>query len=254
MTRNYILRIAIPIAIAIAVAVVWKFSNRIVVTNNRREKVEESRKADVEKEELITGVISEEGKKLFEQAQYLTVEKVIRTTVEDAAGKSSTNYGTYLVSDIDIKNKMDETADYSTALVEDGFRDEKIKGITFEEGFGLTYSNKNGWELYEELLVKNGMDGSLDDVSFDTETYKMTKQKIYLLNEHCSILDSMLEGEDYDKVMESKVYYQMTENEEGVRIPDSFTAIMKYQTGNQIITKSIFLQVAINNWNTGKEG
>ncbi|MDO5292759.1 MAG: hypothetical protein Q4F05_08415 [bacterium] len=254
MTRNNIVMITIPIVIATAIIVVWKFNNGELTTCSRREKVKQTVDTDISKDEMLIGVISEEGKVAFENAEYVTVEKVVRTTVEESDGKSNTNYDTYVVADLDIGNGQDVTVDYSNALLGKGFQDEKIESRTFEEAFDLAYTNKNGWELYEALLLKNGIDGSLDDVSFDTNTYEMTKQKLYVLNERCSVLNNMLDGVDYDNVLEAKVYYQIAENEEGVMIPDSFTAITKYKKGDQTATQSIFLQVAINHWESREEG
>lgn len=254
MTRNNVLIITIPIVIATAIVVILKFNNGEITTSGRREKVKQTVETDIKNDEMMNEVVSEEGKAAFENAEYVTVEKVVRTTVEEADGKSNTKYGTYVVADLDIGNGKDVTVDYSKALLGEGFQDKKVENTTFEDAFNLAYTNKNGWELYEELLLKNGIDGSLDDVTFDTDTYEMTKQKLYVLNERCSVLNNMLDGVDYDNVLESKVYYQIAENEEGVMIPDSFTAITKYKKGNQTVTQSIFLQVSINHWDTGEEG
>lgn len=254
MTKDNIWIIAITIAVAISVVIVWKFNDVKAVLRNEKEQRTETVIEDKTEESNISGPLSEEGEALFDNAKYLTVEKVIRTTIEDIEGNSNTRYDTYIISDIDLTSGTDQTEDYSEALVGGEFDKEKIQNIDFSDTFGIDYAKKSGWKLYEDLLSENGINGNLDDVIFDEDTYETTKQKLYVLNDRCDILDSMLENVVYDEVLESKVLYQTTESEKGVIIPDSFTVIAQYQKGNQTVTKSLFLQVSINNWNTEEEG
>ena len=63
----------------------------------------------------------------------------------------------------------------------------------------------------------------------------------------------MLQGTRYDELLENKVFYQTTETEDGKLVPDSITAVVQYRSGDETVTKSLFLQVSINNWRETEE-
>lgn len=192
--------------------------------------------------------LSENYQKPFEDAGSVTVEKVERTTVEEMQGNSKTTYQTYVVSDVDLKAKKDNTEDYVKALASDEMDDSLVRKISFEEAFGFSYDSLNGFEILHRLMERNGFDGNLYKVEFDKQTYDMTKQNLYELKDECSVTKKMLKGVAYDELLESTVSYQTVKTEDGVVIPDCITATVKYRTGEKTYTKNVFLQVSINNW------
>lgn len=192
--------------------------------------------------------LSKEYGKPFEEASWITVEKVDRTTVEDKDGGSKTTYHTYVVSDVDLKNQKDDTEDYVRALASEEMDDSLVRRVNFDECFGFSYRDLNGYEVLEKLMDENGFDGSLYDTEYDENTYDMTKQNLYVLKNDCSVIKQMLDGVEHDELIESKVSYQTIKTDDGVVIPDCITAVVKYRIGEDTYTRNIFLQVSINNW------
>ena len=189
----------------------------------------------------------------FGAADHITVEKVERTTTEDLDGNSKTEYAAYLVSDVNLKKESDHTEDYSASLKEEQMDDSLVKTVDFEEGFGFSYEGMDGRQVFEKLLETSGVDGDLNQAVYDKETYEMTKEKTYVLKNPCSVLEKMLQGTRYDELLENKVFYQTTETEDGKLVPDSITAVVQYRSGDETVTKSLFLQVSINNWRETEE-
>lgn len=182
----------------------------------------------------------------FDVARYLTVEKVVRTQTEMEDGTVETQYDSYLLSDIDMKNGVDETTDYSDASVGDGFEIEQGRATSFESELGFDYKKLDEPGFYEKLLSVIGINGSLDNVSFDEDTNELTGQKIYVLNDKCDVIDNLMMNVSYDELLSSAVSYQAKEGIDGVIIPDYFTAVVQYRVNGMTVTKNLFLQVTIN--------
>jgi len=191
--------------------------------------------------------ITEEVITALESAEYVTVEKVERELIEDSDGSFDANYYTYYVSEFMLIGANPVVDDYSVALAESGFDQNLIRQVSFKEAFGFEYKGENALELFKVLLEKHGIDGSIENVYFDEETYARTKQKQYVLNEPCSITKELL-GNDYDLILEERVHYELETLKSGLEVPDCFLITVKYKNGSQIITKTLFLQVAINEW------
>lgn len=68
-----------------------------------------------------------------------------------------------------------------------------------------------------------------------------------MLNEEAAILNELI-TEEYDEVLEQKVYYEMGILKNGTEIPESFLAIVKYRAGNEVVTKTVYLLVGVNEW------
>lgn len=189
---------------------------------------------------------TEESKKLFLEASNVTVEKVLRTTTEFADGSSEVEYQEYFVSDVDLKNKKDNTEDFAKAVSGAEFDDTLIEHVTFEEAFGFLYEDINGLDIYEDILKGNGIESDLNDGVFDEATYKMTGQKVYEFQNEC-ITQMLLKDVSYDKLLDSKVFFEMVE-EEGVEYPGYFSAVVQYESKGMTITKSLYVAVTVNNW------
>ena len=200
-----------------------------------------------EKEAEEEAVIST---KQFSTAQDLTVEKVERTIVEDGEGNAQTSYDTYLVSDVSLSNGTDKTDSYAKAMADGKFDEALIESVDFTEAFGTSYAGKDGEELLVDLLTENGFSTDFAGLTFDKDTYELTGQNTFLL-ENCAVLEKLLESE-VDEVIKKEAYVQVMEDKEGNKIPEFFSAQVQYQKDGKIITKSVYLQVTVND-NSGRE-
>ena len=72
------------------------------------------------------------------------------------------------------------------------------------------------------------------------------------MNEKCSIVDWML-AEEYDEILEQSVHYEMTTLKSDVDVPENFLVTVKFRSGNEIVTKTLFLQVLVNEWEVGMD-
>lgn len=194
--------------------------------------------------------ITEEAITALESAEYVTLEKVERELIEDSDGSFESNYYTYFVSEFMLIGVNPVVDDYSLALAESGFDQNFIRQVSFKDAFGFEYKGENALVLLTHLLEKHGIDGNIENVTFDTETYGRTKQKQYVLNEPCSITKELL-GDDYELILEERVHYELATLKSGVEVPDCFLVTVKYTSGGQIVTKTLYLQVGINEWEAG---
>ena len=200
-----------------------------------------------EKEAEEEAVIST---KQFSTAQDLTVEKVERTIVEDGEGNAQTSYDTYLVSDVSLSNGTDKTDSYAKAMADGKFDEALIESVDFMEAFGTSYAGKDGEELLVDLLTENGFSADFVGLTFDKDTYELTGQNTFFLK-NCAVLEKLLESE-VDEVIKKEAYVQVMEDKEGNKIPEFFSAQVQYQKGGKTITKSVYLQVTVNDY-SGRE-
>lgn len=200
-----------------------------------------------EKEAEEEAVIST---KQFSTAHDLTVEKVERTIIEDGEGNAQTSYDTYLVSDVSLSNGTDKTDSYAKAMADGKFDEALIESVDFTEAFGISYAGKDGQELLQDLLCANGFSADFVGLTFDKDTYELTGQNTFFLK-NCAVLEKLLESE-VDEVIKKEAYVQVMEDKEGNKIPEFFSAQVQYQKGGKTITKSVYLQVTVNDY-SGRE-
>ena len=194
--------------------------------------------------------ITEESVLALEQAEYVSVQKVERELIEDAEGNFDCNYYTYVVSDFMLVGANPVVDDYSLALEGKGFDQNLIRSINFKDAFGFEYKGENAWKLFQEMIYAHGIDGDITNVRFDEELYARTKQKQYVLNEPCSITKELL-GDNYEVILEERVHYELATLKSGAEVPDCFLVTVKYKEGNQVITKTLYLQVGVLEWEAG---
>lgn len=200
-----------------------------------------------EKEAEEEAVIST---KQFSAAQDLTVEKVERTIIEEGEGNSQTTYDTYMVSDVSLSKGTDKTDSYAKAMADGKFNVDLIETVDFTEAFGTSYAGKDGEELLVDLLTENGFSTDFAGLTFDKDTYELTGQNIFLLN-NCAVLEKLLESE-VDEVIKKEAYVQVMEDVEGNKTPEFFSAQVQYKKDGKTITKSVYLQVTVNDY-SGRE-
>lgn len=254
MTKENIWIFSIAIAFAIGVVVIMKLNGGKFPSGGKNQATETM--SEVQEDEVLTSekvskypVISDEFSEKSKSAKYMSVEKVIRTMTENADGSTETKYDSYVLSEIDLVNQKETTMDYSNASVGDGFEVEKGVSTDFVTEFGFDYESMNGTQIYDELLKTSGIDGDLNQVSFDTDTFEMTGQEIYVLDKECSIIKNLLEDTAYDELISSEVSYQLVKTADEINVPDYFTAVVQYRVNEQIVTKNLFLQITFDNGN-----
>lgn len=189
---------------------------------------------------------------VFEKADELTIEKVERTIIEGEEGEFETTYDTYVVSDITVSKGTDKTDDYAKAMADGDFNEDLIESVDFADAFGISYAGKNGKEILEALLETNGFGTDYSDLEFDEETYELTGQNTYLLKD-CDVLNA-LSDTDADKVLKKEAYVQVTKDSSGNTMPEVFSAQVQFEKDGKTITKSLYLQVTVNAYESGEEG
>ena len=182
----------------------------------------------------------------FENASYITVEKVQQTSRQKADGSNISSYDAYMIADLELRDRKEYTEDYTEAMEETEFDYTKVKKVNFQDAFGFEYVGKNGWEIYQELLKRYDLGLELGEATFDAETYELTTQKLFILPEDEAVYKHLLDGENYDEIIERKICYQTGETEEGLIYPDCFTVSVKMKQGEDIVAKSLFLQTVVN--------
>ena len=240
MTKERLMIFTIAIAATVGAVFCWYYYRNKPISHK------ETVSAILETEDVNEDMVDLIELDSFDVARYLTVEKVVRTQTEMEDGTVETQYDSYLLSDIDMKNGVDETTDYSDASVGDGFEIEQGRATSFESELGFDYKKLDETGFYEKLLSVIGINGSLDNVSFDEDTNELTGQKIYVLNDKCDVIDNLMMNVSYDELLSSAVSYQAKEDVDGVIIPDYFTAVVQYRVNGMTVTKNLFLQVTIN--------
>ena len=191
--------------------------------------------------------ISNEAIKALTEADHITIEKVERVIRENREGEYLTNYDTYLVAEFGVGGDAPIVCDYALAIADEGFDDKKIGTMSFADAFDFEYQKENAWELYQKLLETNGIDADIQNATFDAKCYETSGREIYVLNENCSIIDWML-SEEYDEVLEQRVHYEMTTLKSDVDVPENFLVTVKFRCGNEIVTKTLYLQISVNEW------
>lgn len=192
-----------------------------------------------------TEIFTDDVISAYKDTERVNVELVERTTIED--GKNSeTSYDTYVVSDVDFSNGTDNTADYHHELSESDELDIDGEDIPFKDAFGISYKGLNGYELYEKLLEEKGFSIKSLKGSLDEDFYKQTGVKTYLV-ENDAPIKKLLAGETYDEVLNQKVSVGMSEN----GMPEYFNVEITYRFEEWTITKSLYLQVSIEDIGKG---
>ena len=190
--------------------------------------------------------LTKDYQEVFEDADFISVEKAERTTVEDTDGNSTTTYQTYIVSDLNLKEQKEKTEDYMLALASKEMDDSFVRKVSFEDSFGFSFKKRNGYEIWKKLLELNGFDGNLYKTNYDEGTYELTKQHLFWLKDNCSVTKRMLENVSYEEVLDEKVSLRTIQTEDEIVIPDCLMAMIQYRMGEERYTKTMFLQVSIN--------
>lgn len=185
--------------------------------------------------------------KSLTDATNILVEKVVRTSIQDADGNYSTTYDSYVVSNVEVARGTDDTEDFTDAVSAKEYDDELIKQVSFSDGFGFSYQGLSAVGIYETLLDIEGFVINTNDVSLDENRTKLTGQNNYIVNDNSHIIEKLLPDYESKDVINTIAYYQ-TIKEGDTEIPEFFVAVVEYREGDQVIEKSIYLQISANKW------
>ena len=251
MRKEQIMIYTITFAIAVGAIFAWYYYNYKTVPGKHSSAVYTETETDKEQKiEIQTDEreASEVTYIPFEEATYVTVEKVVRTTTEGSNGNAETVYDKYLVSDVDLKNGTDHTEEFSKALNESEYDEGKIETANFSDTIGFSYDGLNGLEVHDKLLKSEGFDGNLSSTILDEATFKLTGQELYVLNEECTVLNKLIPKDAAVNILEKKAYCQVTKDKRGNVIPDYYVALVRFEQDGKTIEKSMYLQITINDW------
>ena len=260
--------VAIGIAIIIVIAVVLRMihvkTRETVFPEAETESTEEEVSEEVYEDPveevakeiitLIPGNGFEEGavERYVNSKSCVQIEKIFTEIVEDSEGNRKTTYTKYYAGEVDFSKMTDKTFDYTDCMSEDGYIDENTKDIAFADAFGFSYGGCSSMmEFYDLARKSSGFDGDLKDSTYDDEKYDLMKEESYDFNGDCSILYQMLGDMDYDKLIRSGAYYSLLEDD-GVKFPYSFNAIVQYEKDGLTITKTAYMGLCY--FNEGERG
>ena len=190
-------------------------------------------------------IFSDDMKETYQVAKNITVELVERTTVETDTS-SETVYDRYLVSDVDLMDGKDTTSDYHEALANPDNMDIAGEELSFLEAFGFSYKGMDAYETYERLLQENGLSMDFKEAALDDERSSLTGGSTYLIHDS-DVIKLMLSGETYDEITAQNVYVQVSKD----GLPEYFLAEVTYRYNDWMITKSLYLQVTIEDREEG---
>lgn len=239
----------------IAIAIVFLTAIIMASSYDDKRKEEAGGNDEVKNSDLVyREEITETPEKIFAsyeksltEATNILVEKVVRTSVQDADGNYSTSYDSYVVSNVEVTKGIDDTEDFTDAVSAKEYDDELIKQVSFKDGFGFSYEGLSAVGIYETFLDLEGFFINTKDVSLDEDRTKLTGQNNYVINDNSLIIKKLLPDYEGKDVISTMAYYQ-TIMENGMEIPEFFVAVVEYREGDQVIEKSIYLQISANKW------
>ena len=255
MRNNVWLIAAVVIGITLAAALIaWGFAyEKKVKAEHPVSRVEtvETKEAEGGKagsddrnsvEKGVASGFSQEGEKKYQTADRVTVELVERTITEEE-GEIETSYENYLLSEVDLKNQMDSTRDYSGALNQQKEEVGEGEQKDFAQAFGVTYVDLDGLELYEKLAEEWGFDGDKATAALDEGKQEATGQKLYIYDKDCRALMDLMKGAEDAEVLEKQAGFRVGEDGQ----IECFTAKVRYRDQGKEITKSRYLSVTVEN-------
>lgn len=211
--------------------------------------LDESRERQKEKEEetqdRYEGFNYQGLKETFESANHITIEKMIRTTTEDEEAEYHTAFEEYVISDIDLKEQTDSSEDFSNAFDGEMLDEEKAEIKAFNDIFGFDYKNMNAWEIQEKFYESCGIEIHFKNATLEEGEGEDSQYQTFILSEDV-ISKDLLDQIDCDEILDKKVTCSCRNTEDGVMIPEYYLVNIRYTKDDLIHTKTLYLQVGIN--------
>ncbi len=242
MTKDNYFAFIIGILVALAAALIWlygKTGHSGGTRNNNPETITTQSQSDQEQTQV--------NYEALEAANYVSVEKVVRTMVMDAEGNCDTTYESYVLSDISLVGNEDHTEDFTACFVGNEYDDSKVEKQSFEGLFGFGYQDMNGKEFHDKLLRNEGFDGNLLKNVPDKDAQDLTGEHVYVATNDFSVYEKLVPEDFKGSILEKKVSFQ-TKIEGEVETPDYYLAYVRYEEDGKTVERSIYLQVSVNDW------
>lgn len=98
----------------------------------------------------------------------------------------------------------------------------------------------------EKIVVREGMPQLQTIKTLIHEIGHVELKHLFWLKDNCSVTKRMLENVSYEEVLDEKVSLRTIQTEDEIVIPDCLMATIQYRMGEERYTKTMFLQVSIN--------
>lgn len=172
------------------------------------------------------------------------IEKILSEWADDGSAAPVLKYTSYYLSDVDLDEQTDVTADYTRCITENGFDDSGVTKVSFDEAFGYSYQDCSDMAEFFELLRRaSGFDADMTDAAYEEDKHDDTGEDSYEFNEDCSITDILLGDMDYDELIGSSCSYSLSETEDGRRYPAVFTAVVRYMKDGVRYTRTAYVEM-----------
>ncbi len=182
------------------------------------------------------------AKKYLNENTFVQVEKICTEMTEDKNRNQELKYTCYYLSNVNLKEVSDSTFDYTACVSENAFDESKAERISFYDAFDFDYQTCSHMDDFFALAREfQGFDADMEDATYDEEKFNLIGEESYEFNGDSSIIHSMLEGETYDKLIQSTCFYSLTKTEDGIKYPSVFTAMVQYEKEDITFTKTAYL-------------
>lgn len=148
----------------------------------------------------------------------------------------------YIISEVNLIEAKDNTIDY---LSTSNMYEQKLK---FEDVFGLSVRDYyEPFSLVRDIIEKHGFNIELVNASLNEELYKDTGQKSYVINNDSKILKQMVEDLDYDEILNSSCYFDITDTASKHSYINFVTAKLSYKKDDIRYDKFITIVIEVYN-------
>lgn len=144
-----------------------------------------------------------------------------------------------VISEIDLIKGVDHTTDASEWTgVGDVF---DLPEVDFYENFGFDYTNfHSGFDITHALLDANEITTTLESDIISEDSLEEYNQVYYTLNSDAGIIDKLLDGVEYDEIVEKDVHWCIGKDEYfGRPIVDYIGASVTYKKDDKCYKKAI---------------
>lgn len=148
----------------------------------------------------------------------------------------------YIVSEVNLIKGEDNTLDY--LQTSPTFK----QNINFKDVFGV-----NVKDYYEPYSLTNavaeflGVGCEYTNASIHKELYKYTGQKTYILETDSKVLKQIISSLDYDEILDSYCYFNITDSTNGNSYISSITTQVIYKKDDIVKEKNFVLIIQIYN-------
>lgn len=143
-----------------------------------------------------------------------------------------------VISEINLITKEELTTDTSEWTGHGDVYD--LPKLDFYETFGFDYTKyENAFDLTHAIFAANGITNTLESDNIYDDYYDEYGQIYYILNNEAPIIDTLLEGVDYDEIVDKNVQWCIGKDEyRALPMVDYFSATVAYKKNGRIFEKN----------------